>query len=77
MNYSIDEQKVVITNVDGIEVVRCVIYAASAVDIPSYDDFVATEKKQLAPGSVAVIPSTSAVYMLDFDNEWKVFGGAS
>lgn len=72
MNYSIDEQKVV-TTVSGIDYVRVVIYVKTANDIPAYNAFVLAEKKQLAPGSVAVLPSTGAVYMLDFDNTWKAW----
>lgn len=73
MNYSIDEQKMVSTDSNGISLVRVVIYAKTSADIPAYNAFVATEKKQLAPGSVAVLPSTGAAYMLDFDNTWKAW----
>lgn len=73
MNYTIFEQQFVTTDSNGIAIVRCNIFAKTAADIPAYNAFVATEKKQIAPGSVAILPSTGAVYMLDFDNTWKAW----
>lgn len=69
-NYSFDEVKTV-KIADGKTYIRVTIWARSLQDVPAYDDF---SDIILAPGSVAIIPSTSSIYVLDFDNVWKIWG---
>lgn len=52
----------------GRSVVDAVILVSSSSDLPDYDK---VDGRVLVPGSVAVIPSTGAIHMLDFDNTWK------
>ena len=68
MNYDIYKEQFLHLDGNGKAVVRVELLAASAEALPAYN---AIPGRILAEGSVAVLPSTGAVYMLDFDNTWK------
>lgn len=70
MNYSIYKEEFLNLDVNGKAVVRAELLIASAEALPAYN---AIPGRILAEGSVAVLPSTGAVYMLDFDNTWKAW----
>lgn len=59
------EERFIKFDEQGRSVVDAVIIVS---DLPDYDK---VDGRVLVPGSVAVIPSTGAIHMLDFDNEWK------
>lgn len=59
------EERFIKFDEQGRSVVDAVIIVS---DLPDYDK---VDGRVLVPGSMAFVPSTGAVHMLDFDNEWK------
>ncbi len=70
MNYFISSERLIPSG-NSNTVVQVEIWAASVDDIPGA---AAVPGEQLAPGSIAIVPSTSSIYVLDFDNVWKIWG---
>ena len=66
MNYSIFNEKIAGVS-DGTFSVVAELVAASSEDIPCYNG---ADGRLLAPGSVAIVPSESAIYILDTDLLW-------
>lgn len=70
MNYTIDNEAIVSIS-DGKVNVKAELWAASAKDIPAYNGI---NGKVLMPGSIALVPSESKIYVLDFSNKWCEWG---
>ena len=68
MDYIISEQKFIKLDSDSVSHIEAVLFASSTETLPDYDDIPST---LLVPGSIALVPSESKVYVLDLDNEWK------
>ena len=48
------------------------LIVSSSEDIPDYNEI---PGRVLLPGSAALVPSESKIFVLDLDNEWKEWGG--
>lgn len=66
MNYTIDSETIISVN-EGKVSVRAELWAASVEDLPDYNSI---KDRILVPGSIALIPSESKIYVLDFSNSW-------
>lgn len=53
---------------DGVAYVEVELWVSDAESIPAADGI---DGRQLVPGSIAIIPSESSIYVLDFDSKWK------
>jgi hypothetical protein len=71
MDYIISEQKFIKIDSDSVTHIEAVLFVASSETIPDYDDIPNT---LLVPGSIAIVPSETKIYVLDLDNEWKEWG---
>jgi len=67
----IKNEKVITISSSGIASVDAELWASSSEDLPVYDSIAGRE---LVPGSIAVVPSESKIFVLDFDHEWKEWG---
>ncbi|MBR4554284.1 MAG: hypothetical protein IKO27_01680 [Ruminococcus sp.] len=67
MTYSVNKETILAAG-DGVLYVRSELWVSAEEALPAYD---AIEGRVLTPGSLAVIPSLSRIYVLDFDNTWK------
>lgn len=70
--YRISEEKIIsLDSTAGTCSVEATLFASSAEDIPAYDDI---PGRILVPGSIAIVPGSSALFVLDFDNSWAEWG---
>ena len=70
MDYSIISERLVCLS-NGTAAVVSELVAASSEDIPYYDE---VSGKTLEPGSAAIVPSESKLYILDTDLLWTEWG---
>ena len=68
MDYIISEQKFIKLDGDSNSHIEATLFVSSSENLPDYDDIPNTV---LVPGSIAIVPSESKVYVLDLDNEWE------
>ena len=67
--YRISDEKIISTDTEhGITTVDATLIVSSTSALPAFN---AIPGRRLVPGSVALIPSEGAFYMLDTDNTWK------
>lgn len=71
MDYVISEQKFIKLDSDSVTHIEAVLFVASSETIPDYDDIPNT---LLVPGSIAIVPSETKIYVLDLDNQWVEWG---
>jgi hypothetical protein len=70
MDYSIFSEKLVSLSAGTLSVVAELV-ASSSETVPYYS---AISDRLLLPGSVAIVPSESAIYILDTDLLWTEWG---
>lgn len=68
MDYRISEQKFIKLDEDSNSNIEATLFVSSTENLPDYNDIPNTV---LVPGSIAIVPSESKVYVLDLDNEWE------
>lgn len=71
MDYTISEQKFIKIDSNSVTHIEAVLFVASSETIPDYDDIPNT---LLVPGSIAIVPSETKIYVLDLDNQWVEWG---
>ena len=71
--YRISQEKTIsLDNANGVATVDAAIIVSSSNDLPAYNGI---PGRILVPGSAAIVPSEGKLYMMDFDNTWKEWGG--
>lgn len=68
---SIYEEKVISTDGTGTARVADTLIVSASADLPAADGL---SGRILVPGSIAVVPSESKIFVLDTDDEWKEWG---
>lgn len=69
----IKEEKIVSVK-DGVACVDAELIVSSARSLPEPDGI---DGRELVPGSIAVVPDDSSIYVLGFGGEWKEWGDES
>lgn len=68
---SIYEEKIISTDGSGTARVADTLIVSASADLPAADGL---SGRILVPGSIAVVPSESKIFVLDTDDEWKEWG---